>query len=152
MTRDIIDQALFDNGINKFYFDFTDNINGIMIGANIVIDSKIKDSYKDNSTTWHEFFHVITCPRNLVEAPKVIQDKFEHIAERKTAEQCLPLDTIIELYEYGANSLEDFSEALELDTEYIYHTLQQYQSRYGYHYRHGNYIFESFAPLCIRKK
>lgn len=150
MKRDIIDQALYDNGIRKFYCNFIDDINGIMTGANIIINSDIKNTYKDNSTTWHEFFHVITCPHNLVEAPSGIQDKFEHLAERKAAEQCIPLDTIIELHEYGADSLEDFAEALELDMEYIYRTMQQYQSRYGYRYRHGDYVFESFLPLHIK--
>ncbi len=151
MLRDIIDQVLYDSGIKKYYCDFIDNINGMTLEGNIIIDQKLKHTYKDNSTTWHEYFHVLTCPYHLAEAPKLIQDKFERLAEQKTAEQCLPIDTVIELYEYGARTLEDFSEALELDTQYICSTLKQYQDKHGYNYRHGSYMVESFAPLSIRR-
>ena len=85
------------------------------------------------------------------EAPELLQKKYETIAERKTAEQCLPLDTLIELYEYDARSLEDYSEALELDAEYIGKTLMQYQFIYGYNHKHGNCIIRSFVPFVIEK-
>lgn len=151
MMSDVLDQVLYDNGINKYYCDFIDRIDAVMIGRNIVADLKIKGTYKENSATWHEYFHIQTCPINLIEAPELLQKKYETIAERKTAEQCLPLDTLIELYEYDARSLEDYSEALELDTEYIGKTLIQYQSVYGYNHKHGNYIIRSFVPFVIEK-
>ena len=151
MMDDVLDQVLYDNGIQKYYCDFIDRIDAVMLGRNIVADSKIKGTYKENSATWHEFFHIKTCPINLVEAPALLQQKYEAIAERMTAAQCLPIDTIIELYEYGARSLEDYSEALELDVEFISKTFMQYQSIYGYNYRHEKYIILSFVPFQIKE-
>lgn len=148
--NNMIDSILLKDKIKKYYCDFVDcKIDGIMLLNSIIINERIKGTRKDNRVTLHEYYHLKTCPVNLAEAPKPIQNKYETLAERMTINKCMPIEKLLKLFEMGVRSLYELSEYLEIDEEYIIQGLNTYQQIYGYNYRYKEYLIKSFSPFVV---
>lgn len=128
------------------------DINSVLVGDTAYIDPDMKETpYKYERVRNHEEKHFLTCPFDLVNAPKSTQQKYEHIADRMVAEERLPVEKLISLFLSGLSSSEEFSEEVHLDVEFIERIFKMYQQIYGYNYRCGNYIVRSFVPLNIMR-
>lgn len=125
------------------------SIDAILIDETIVIDTQVSQPAYVPLLT-HELVHADTNPFNLYTAPKSTQSKYEAIAVRETARWLVPLDRLIALYFDGAQSSEEFAEALEVDVAYFERTIWLYHETYGYAYRYRNHVI-NFMPFWIRR-
>lgn len=128
------------------------DINSVMIGDTAYIDPEIRDTpFKYERICSHEEKHYLTCPFDLINAPASTQRKYERIADRMVAEDALPVERLISLIISGVSTVEEISEEVRLDVEFVDLVLKMYQDIYGYNCHCGDYIVRSFMPISIMK-
>lgn len=149
MLDNILDNEYNNLGLKLKDIEFVDkSLDGLIVGNTVYKSKRVHKTRDTNVLKAHEMSHYLTNPFNLLEADSITQAKFERIAIEKTAEKLFSLDALIELWEYGARTLEDFAEALEISQEYVYKTLEFYKTKYGNETKRNGFVIH-FLPLRV---
>ncbi|MBR4079821.1 MAG: hypothetical protein IKK29_06375 [Christensenellaceae bacterium] len=150
MLSERLEQEIYSNNFELMNAELVGDLEALIIGDTIIIDTRIKNQYRKNYLMCHELQHGFTCPYDLRKVPKSLQNKFEKIADRRTITKLIPISTLVELYEQGIRSLWEFSDALEIDEPTVEKALKYYHGKYGYNFRYKDKII-NFLPFRIVK-
>lgn len=128
------------------------DMNSVFVGDTAYIDPGIKViPYKYRRVKRHEIWHWLTCPFDLLNAPDSTRNKYENIADRGVAFENLPVARLMQLITSGIKTFEEIAEEVCLDVEFVERIFDMYQNIYGYNYRCGEYIIQSFVPFQFIK-
>lgn len=87
---------------------------------------------------------------NIIDQSKVLHKQWENKARRKAYESVISLDSLIEAYNYGSQSLYELANYFEVTPQFILDTIEHYKKKFGIDTYHNSYVIK-FEPLQIFK-
>ena len=155
MLRDLIEQQAFDYGVTIVSFPFETGPKAAYYRtegslAIAAINSAIEDPHDWNVQALHEVKHHETCAYDLTKVPKIMQHKYEALADRRMLRDCMPLCRIVEAYEHGACNFYDFAYYLEITEEFFVKGLSIYMQICGPVFEYNGYQVH-FDPFGMEK-
>lgn len=122
----------------------------IRAGNITVIDSRITDQRRVNVTDAHEYGHHQYLADDLLDAPQLLADKQEALAEREAAGICLAPERMVEACLSGCTSYREFADVLGITEDAFVRWLAIMQRKHGSKpVRTGRYKI-IFDPLPVK--
>jgi hypothetical protein len=153
MLKESIEQEAYENGVSLISYPLKSvkaayyRTDGCLAIA--AVSSAIEDPYDWNVQALHEIKHHESCVYDLTTMPKIVQNKYEILADRLMLKSCMPLDKLIAAYEIGARTFFDFAECLEITETFFKKGLQLYLQICGLSIKYKKYVI-FFDPLEIK--
>lgn len=135
---EIIEKVL-PKGLSGFYYD------------NVIEINKFLSNYEKHCILAEELGHHETTYGDITKLDDITSKKLELVARRWGYLKIVSLDSLIECYNSGHNTIEDTCDYLEVTSNYLQEAINIYKQKYGLFAVYKGYKIY-FDPLNIHKE
>jgi len=124
---------------------------GFCKGNRIAINERLITDAEKRCVLAEEIGHYKTTTGDITDQTKTINRKQELVARRWGHQQIVTLVSLIEAFEYGAQSSYEIAEFLEVPEKYLNECIEDYRRKYGFYFMLEQYCIYFEPNLKIGK-
>lgn len=150
MNYDILLEENPNLQIDIFHFESND-LKGLYTDNSIAISDKIETENEKTCVLAEELGHYYTSTGNILKQNDFNNRKQEQNARAWAYEKLIPLNSLIEAFENGCETLFEYAEKIGVTESFLKSAMEYFKSKYGCCKKVGNYTLIFFPNYNIVK-
>ena len=130
---------------------FKSNADALINDDRIALSEKLDTTIKKSCALAEEIAHFKYSSGNIIDLRDIRSSREEYRARKQTVFETMPIESIIEAFEYGVTDMYELIDYLEVTEKFFEEGIDIYKKHFGLNVVIGDY-FITFEPLQVGKR